>query len=75
MKNTARFLLAATSLVLFTVVIFAVMNLSFGLIFFLTSFGQALLVFTVYKVLRDNYTTDKTFEDFYEDYPIGREHD
>ena len=25
----------------------------------------------VYKVLTDNYTTEKTFSDFYEDHPIG----
>jgi hypothetical protein len=29
------------------------------------------LVLMVYKVLTDNYKTDKTFEDFYEDHPIG----
>jgi len=29
-----------------------------------------LLVFTVLKVLKDNYTTDKSFEHFYEDCPI-----
>ncbi|WP_262510974.1 hypothetical protein [Tenacibaculum gallaicum] len=41
--------------------------------FILTVIGQLLVVLMVYKVLRENYTTDKTFEDFYEDYPIGRE--
>jgi len=30
--------------------------------------GQLLLIFTVYKVLVDDYTTNKTFGDFYEDY-------
>jgi hypothetical protein len=30
--------------------------------------GQILLIITVYKVLTDDYTTTKTFEDFYEDY-------
>jgi hypothetical protein len=45
------------------------MNMPFGLVFFLVVFGQGLLIFTVYKVLTDDYTTDKTFEDFYEDRP------
>lgn len=62
-------LLGFTTLILITVTIFATMNLSFGLVFFLTVFGQGLLVFTVYKVLKDNYTTEKTFDDFYEDRP------
>ena len=29
-----------------------------------------MVVVMVYKVLTDNYTTDKTFEHFYEDRPI-----
>ena len=75
MKNTAMVLVAATSLILLTVVIFATINFSFGLVFYLTCLGQGLLIFTVYKVLRDDYSTDKTFEDFYEDHPIGKEQD
>jgi uncharacterized membrane protein YqjE len=43
--------------------------MSFSLVFFLVVLGQALLIFTVYKVLKDDYTTDKTFDDFYEDRP------
>jgi len=26
---------------------------------------------TVYKVLTDKYTTDKTFDDWYEDHPMS----
>lgn len=32
--------------------------------------GSFLIPFMVYKVLRDNYTTFKTFKDWYEDNPI-----
>jgi hypothetical protein len=46
------------------------MNLPFNWVFYLTVIGQASVVLMVYKVLRDNYTTDKTFEHFYEDRPI-----
>lgn len=48
-------------------------NIGFSWVFILTVIGQLLVVLMVYKVLKDYYTTDKTFEDFYEDYPIGRE--
>lgn len=48
-------------------------NIGFSWVFILTVIGQLLVVLMVYKVLKDHYTTDKTFEDFYEDYPIGKE--
>lgn len=69
MKINAISLLGFTTLVLITLTIFVAMDFSFSWVFFLTVFGQALLVFTVYKVLRDDYTTTKTFKDFYEDRP------
>ncbi|MEN8817250.1 MAG: hypothetical protein ABF274_10345 [Nonlabens sp.] len=69
MKNRAMQWLAMTTLILITVTIFTTMNLSFSWVFYLTVAGQALLVVTVYKVLKDDYKTDKTFEDFYEDRP------
>jgi uncharacterized membrane protein YqjE len=74
MKLSAMPLLAITTLVLITVVIFSTLNFPFSWVFLLTTFGQILLVITVYKVLRDDYTTDKTFEDFYEDRPIREEY-
>jgi TRAP-type C4-dicarboxylate transport system permease small subunit len=73
MKIPAMYYLAFTTFILVTVTIFATMNISFSWVFYLTLIGQALLVFTVYKVLRDDYTTTKTFDDFYEDRPgLGR---
>lgn len=73
MKFSSTVYLVVTTLVLITVTIFATMGFPFSWIFYLTVLGQALLILSVYKVLNDDYTTDKTFEDFYEDYPIGRE--
>lgn len=70
MKISAMFLLALTTLILLTVVLFSAMNLPFSWVFLLTTFGQILLVVTVYRILKDNYTTEKTFDDFYEDHPI-----
>lgn len=73
MKISATFLLALTTLLLVTVTIFAAMNMPFSWVFYLTVVGQALLVYTVYKVLTDDYQTTKTFKDFYEDRPdLGR---
>lgn len=69
MKNTAMRLVLATTLLLVVITVLAHLNFPFSLIFFLTLFGQVLLIYTVYKVLTDKYTTDKTFEDWYEDHP------
>ena len=65
--------LITTTFVLVIVVVFAVMDFPFRWVFYLTVFGQVFLVYSVVKVLKDNYTTDKTFGDFYEDNPLGRE--
>jgi uncharacterized membrane protein len=59
-----------TTLLLVTITIMSAMNLPFNWVFYLTVLGQASVVLMVYKVLTDNYTTDKTFEHFYEDRPI-----
>ncbi|WP_299685157.1 hypothetical protein [uncultured Dokdonia sp.] len=67
MKISAIHYLGAATFILFTVIVFVAMNLRFDWVFFLTVFGQLTLVFTVYKILNDDYKTDKTFEDFYED--------
>ena len=75
MKVPVMFYVAVTTLLLVTLTIMAAMNLPFNLIFWLMCAGQLLVVLMVYKVLRDNYTTDKTFEDFYEDHPIGKRKD
>ncbi len=73
MKLSAITYLVLTTFVLVTVAIFATMDFPFGWVFYLTVLGQALFIFSVFKVLRDSYTTDKTFKDFYEDHPIGQE--
>lgn len=71
MKSHAMFWVAMTTMVLIIATIMASMNFQFNWVFYITVIGQAMVVYMVYKVLTDNYKTDKTFEDFYEDYPIG----
>lgn len=73
MKDSAMFWVGATTLVLFTVTIMAAMDFPFNWVFYVTVLGQVMIVFMVYRVLTDNYKTEKTFSDFYEDHPIGRE--
>jgi hypothetical protein len=72
MKISGMFLLAVTTLLLVTTTIFASLNVAFGWVFLLTVLGQVLFLFTVYKILRDDYSTDKTFADFYEDRPVQK---
>lgn len=71
MRTSAMFWVAITTITLITVTIMATMNFPFNWVFYVTVIGQAMIVYMVYRVLTENYTTDKTFEDFYEDYPIG----
>lgn len=72
MKSSAMFWVGVTTMVLILVTIMVTMNFSFSWVFYITVLGQLMIVFMVYKVLTDNYKTLKTFEDFYEDYPVGR---
>lgn len=61
-----------TTITLVLVTIMAAMNFSFNWVFYVTVLGQLLVVYMVYRVLTDDYKTDKTFKDFYEDNPIGQ---
>ena len=62
-----------TTLLLITISILTSMNMPFKWVFYLVVIGQILVVLMVYRVLIDNYSTTKTFQDFYEDHPLGRE--
>ncbi|MEO5787432.1 hypothetical protein [Gelidibacter sp.] len=73
MKIPVLFYVALATFLLVTLVIMVSMNTPLNWVFYVTCIGEASVVFMVYKVLRDKYTTNKTFKDFYEDHPIGRE--
>ncbi|MCM8569300.1 hypothetical protein NE848_07910 [Gramella jeungdoensis] len=73
MKSLCLNLLALTTIVLVLLAVFSALGFPFPVLYFLMCFGQILLIFTVYKVLTDKYTTTKTFDDFYEDHPIRDE--
>ena len=71
MNSSAMFWVGITTLVLVTVTIMASMGFPFNWVFYVTVLGQIMVVYMVYRVLTDNYQTDKTFEDFYEDRPVS----
>lgn len=73
MKSSLALSIAIPTVLIFLVAILASLNYNFSLIFFLTVVGQGFLVYMVIRVLKDNYTTEKTFEDFFEDRPIEKE--
>ncbi|MDH3698258.1 MAG: hypothetical protein OER83_04330 [Flavobacteriaceae bacterium] len=72
MKDRSMFWVAFTTLILVLVTLVASMDFAFKWVFFLTILGQTFLIVMVLRVLKSDYTTQKTFDDFYEDYPIGR---
>jgi len=70
MKLSPIFYVILTTFLLLTVTLMSVMNFPFNWVFYLTVIGQIFVVVMVYKVLTDDYSTDKTFDHFYEDKPI-----
>lgn len=69
MKSKGILLLIFTTLLLITLSIFSSMNIAISWIFYLTVFGQLILILAVYHILREDYHTTKTFKDWYEDRP------
>ena len=71
MKIPVLFYVALTTFLLVMLTVMVGMNMSFSLVFYTMCIGQFFVLVMVYKVLKDKYTTDKTFENFYEDRPIN----
>ncbi len=74
MRTSAIFWVGATTMLLILVTIMVTMNFPFNWVFYVTVLGQIMIVYMVYRVLTDKYTTEKTFEDFYEDVPMRGEY-
>ena len=68
LKISAMSLVWITTLLLVTLTVMVAMDLHFNWVFYLSVLGRVFVVLMVYRVLTDDYTTDKTFDDFYEDY-------
>lgn len=69
MRINALFWVYLVTAVLVILTVSSQLGTSFKWIFTGTLIGQLLLLTMVYKILTDDYETDKTFEDFYEDRP------
>ncbi|WP_455168808.1 hypothetical protein [Aegicerativicinus sediminis] len=63
-------LLIILTLILLAICLMAGLELPIQLIFPFIMLGQIILVFTVFAILKENYHTEKTFDDFYEDFQI-----
>ncbi|WP_197026319.1 hypothetical protein [Polaribacter sp. Hel_I_88] len=72
MKQSAYIYIILGTLLLISVTIVSAMDFEFKWIFYASLIGQAFVILMVYKVLKDTYATNKTFDDFYEDHPIGK---
>lgn len=73
MKPSVIFYIILTTLLLVAVAVMVHYDFSFSSIFYAVIIGQAWWLLTVYKVITNTYSTNKTFDDWYEDHPIGRE--
>ncbi len=70
MKFSLFVYIAIATLLLIIITIIISLNFPINVVFYITVVGQIFLVVMVYKILTDNYSTDKTFDHFYEDRPI-----
>lgn len=73
MKVSAHFYVIVTTLLLVAVAVMVFFNVAYPIVYSTVVIGQAWWILTVYKVLTNKYTTTKTFEDWYEDHPIGKD--
>lgn len=71
MKIPIMFYVGLTTFLLVLLTLMVSMNMAFTWVFYTMCLGQLLVIVMVYKVLKDRYVTDKTFEHFYEDRPIN----
>ncbi|PQV48415.1 hypothetical protein CLV33_105275 [Jejuia pallidilutea] len=71
MKIPVMFYVALTTFLLVMLTVMVSLNMAFTWVFYTMCLGQAFVLVMVYKVLKDKYTTDKTFENYYEDRPIN----
>ena len=70
MKKSLSLYVAIPTILLLTITVMCALDFPFNWIFYLTVIGQIFVIIMVYKVLTDDYTTDKTFDHFYEDRPV-----
>lgn len=70
MKNFAMKLLGFTTAYVFVFATLNQTNVNIRILLMMHSIGFILIPLMSYTVLTDNYTTNKTFKDWYEDHPM-----
>ena len=70
MKNFAIKLVWFTTVFVFVFAALCQTNIAIHILLGLLIFGELLILFMVYTVLTDRYTTTKTFKDWYGDHPM-----
>lgn len=70
MKNFAIKLVCLTTAYVFVFAALNQMNVNIRILLLMHSVGFILIPFMTYTVLTDNYKTNKTFKDWYEDHTI-----
>lgn len=73
MKDNIWVYIGISTVLLVILTIMCNIEVAYSWIFYVFLLGQASLILMVYKILKDKYTTSKTFEDFYEDRPISKD--
>ncbi|GAK90911.1 hypothetical protein JCM19297_210 [Nonlabens ulvanivorans] len=73
MKNKAICWVIFTTAFLVLITILSSYNVTFKWVFSLVVLGQASLIISVYKVLKDDYTTALTFKDGYQDHHLEKD--
>ncbi|TRZ45252.1 hypothetical protein [Robertkochia solimangrovi] len=71
MKSSVIPLVVVVTAFLICFVFMIQLNLAFDLMFYMMVAGQILIIYMVYRVLTDNYTTTRNFDDWYEDHPMN----
>lgn len=69
MKSKAIFFVIVTSLFLLMYTALAQFDVSVRLVYSLFLIGNILVITMVYKVLKENYSTNKNFNHWYQDNP------
>ncbi len=69
MKLSAHFYVVISTIFLVLVAALVFYNAPYNIVFYTVLVGQAWWLLTVYKVLINDYSTKKTFDDWYEDHP------
>lgn len=70
MKTPVMFYVGVPTFILVVLTVMVEVNTAMAIVFYTMCLGQFFVLVMAYKVLKDKYSTDKTFDNFYEDRPL-----